>query len=161
MYVCNLYELPSICPKGKCLLGIDYGSKSIGLAISDPAWKVASPLVNIKRSNIQKDIEEIADIVKERNIGAFIAGLPKTMEGKEKSAAQAVRTFMSNLLKSGLLPELPVVFWDERLSTAAVERFMIEDDMTRKRRREVIDKAAAAYILQGALDALSFSLRSK
>jgi len=157
MPVCNLSDLPGLLGPGECLLGLDPGSTVIGVAIADPACRVASPLTGIKRTKFTADAAQLAQIVKERRIGGIVVGLPKNMDGSEGPAAQSARTFVSNLLRTGVLPalDMPIAFWDERLSTAAVTRFMLEDDMSRKRRDEVIDKAAAAYILQGALDALA------
>jgi putative Holliday junction resolvase len=157
MPVCDLSGLPALCPKGSCLLGLDPGSTVIGVAISDPNWRVASPLGTVERGKFAQDAAALATLVRERNVGALIIGLPKNMDGTEGPAAQSARSFTANLLRKGNLPnpDMPVVFWDERLSTAAVTRFMIEDDMSRKRRSATVDKAAAAYILQGALDALS------
>jgi putative Holliday junction resolvase len=157
MPVCNLSDLSSLCPKGKCLLGLDPGSTVIGVAISDPDWRVASPLTGLTRGKFAADAAALGNIVRERNIGALIIGLPKNMDGSEGPAAQSARSFAANLLRKGNVPnpDMPIVFWDERMSTAAVTRFMLEDDMSRRRRAETVDKAAAAYILQGALDALS------
>lgn len=109
------------------------------------------------------DLAILVKIINERNIGALIIGLPKNMDGTEGPAAQSARTFASNLLRFGKLPEkdMPISFWDERFSTAAVTRFMIKDDMSRKRRDATIDKAAAAYILQGALDALNTKIEKQ
>jgi len=156
MAVCNLSDFPALLKPNTCLLGLDPGKVVIGVAISDPNWRVASPLTGIEHTKFTADAAALARIVKERNIGGLIIGLPKNMDGSEGPSAQSARTFASNLLKPGILPveALPIAFWDERLSTAAITRFLIEDDMTRKRRDEVVDKAAAAYILQGALDAL-------
>jgi putative Holliday junction resolvase len=156
MPVCDLSELPARVKKGQCLLGIDPGSTAIGVAISDPAHMVASPLATIARKKFADDAAALAKIIRERNIGGLIVGLPKNMDGGEGPAAQSARAFVRNLFQSGdwIDANMPVAFWDERMSTAAVERFLIADDMTRQRREEVIDKAAAAYILQGALDAL-------
>jgi putative Holliday junction resolvase len=156
MPVCNLSELPKLLKKGQCLLGIDPGSKTIGLAISDPGLAVASPLASITRGKFAADAAALVKIIQERNIGGFIMGLPKTMEGEEGPAAQSARAFARNLLERGNLPDpdLPVAFWDERFSTAAVEREMIAQDLSRAKRAAKIDQAAAAYILQGALDAL-------
>lgn len=171
MPVCNLNELPALLKKGQGLLGLDPGSAVIGVAISDPGLRVASPLTSITRGKFAADAEALLKIIKERNIGGLIVGLPKNMDGSEGPSAQSARAFVRNLERflsernanlenvhpreSGdPIHSLPVAFWDERMSSAAVERFLIEDDMTRKRRDEVIDKAAAAYILQGALDAL-------
>ena len=157
--ICNLSDLRGLCPPKTCLLGIDPGSVVVGLAISDPDWRVASPLVGLERTKFAPLATKIAQIVKDRQIGGLIVGLPKNMDGSEGPSAQAARTFISNLKRSEQLPnpDMPIVFWDERLSTAAVTRFMIKGDLSRKRRDETIDKAAAAYILQGALDALTRS----
>jgi len=156
MPVCNLSELRALLKKGSCLLGIDPGSKTIGIAISDPGLTVASPLTSIARGKFTDDAAAIVSIIHDRNIGGLVIGLPKTMEGTEGPAAQSARAFVRNLLQKGALPDpdLPVVFWDERFSTAAVERDLIAADTTRATRAAKIDKAAAAYILQGALDAL-------
>lgn len=156
MIVRNLSDIPAFLRKNQCLLGLDYGSKVIGVAVSDPGLCIASPLASIERKKFAADAAVLASLIVERNIGAIVIGLPKNMDGSEGPTAQAVRAFVSNLSRMGNLPdpELSVAFWDERLSTAAVERFLIAGDMSRKRRDEVVDKAAAAYILQGALDAL-------
>jgi len=154
MIISNLSELVSSVEKGKCLLGVDYGSKVIGLAVSDPGLVVASPLSSIERKKFQHDAQRFMTIMRDRNIGGLVIGLPKNMDGTEGPTAQAARAFARNLSRTeGWPQELPVTFWDERLTTAAVERMMISDDMSRKRRDETIDKAAAAYMLQGALDA--------
>jgi putative Holliday junction resolvase len=154
MPVCNLSDLKTLIKKGQCLLGLDPGSTVIGVAISDPGLTVASPLASIARKKFADDATALAKIIKERQIGGLVVGLPKNMDGTEGPSSQSARTFVRNLLKHPSMPDLPAVFWDERLSSAAVERFLISDDMTRKRRDQVIDKAAAAYILQGALDGL-------
>jgi putative Holliday junction resolvase len=156
MPICNLSELPDLLKKGQCLLGLDPGSVVIGVAISDPGLVVASPLTAITRTKFAEDAATLVKIIRDRNVGGIVVGLPKNMDGSEGPATQSARTFVSNLLKNTHLPDpaLPVAFWDERLSSAAVARFLIEDNMTRKRRDQVIDKAAAAYILQGALDRL-------
>ncbi|MFA4994995.1 MAG: Holliday junction resolvase RuvX [Bdellovibrionales bacterium] len=156
MMIRNISELPALLRKGQCLLGLDYGSKVVGVAVSDPDLKVASPLTSIVRTKLAADAAAIVTIINERNIGGFVVGLPKNMDGSEGATAQAARAFVRNLSQKGNLPDpnIPVVFWDERLSTAAVERFLVEGDMSRKRRELVVDKMAAAYILQGALDAI-------
>lgn len=157
MAICNLSDLFSLMKSGQCLLGLDPGSIVIGVAISDPDWRVASPLKGLPRGKFTKDAEELSKIIKERNVGSLIIGLPKNMDGSEGPAAQSARTFASNLLKRANLPhpDMPIVFWDERMSTAAVTRFMIEGDLSRQKRLDKVDQAAAAYILQGALDALA------
>ena len=161
MPLCDLHHLPSLLKTGQCLLGLDLGSVVIGIAISDPSLRVASPLSGLARTKFTADAAALGKIIRERNIGGLVLGLPLGMDGKESPATQTARTFASNLLRQGKLPvpDIPIAFWDERFSTAAVTRFMIEDDMTRRRRDAVVDKAAAAYILQGALDALDFRAR--
>jgi len=156
MPVCNLSELRPRLAVGACLLGLDPGSTVIGVAISDPGLTVASPLTSIARKKFTDDVKVLVQIVRERRIGGIVIGLPKNMDGSEGPSAQSARGFVRNLLKPGVLPveEMPVAFWDERLSTAAVERSMIEHDVSRAKRDAKIDQAAAAYILQGALDAL-------
>ena len=157
MPVCELAELPSLLKKGTCLLGLDPGSTVIGVAVSDPGLMVASPLIGLERKKkFADDAAALTKLIKERNAGGLIVGLPKNMDGSEGPAAQSARALVRNLTERGGLPDpaMPIAFWDERLSSAAVERFLIEGDMSRKRRDAVIDKAAAAYILQGALDAL-------
>ena len=157
MHVCNLSGLSALRQPGQCLLGLDPGSTVIGVAISDPDWRVASPLTGIVRTKFAADAAALGKIIHERNVGGLIIGLPKNMDGSEGPSAQSARSFAANLLRKEILPQpdMPIVFWDERLSTAAVTRFMLADDMSRKRRDANVDKAAAAYILQGALDALS------
>lgn len=162
MPVLDLPAFAQSSAKTKPLLGFDVGTTTIGLAISDPAWRVASPLLTIARRKWPQDLAAIAGVVKERGVGGFVVGLPRNMDGSEGPRAQSVRAFAQNLLARPdiLSGDLPLVFWDERLSTAAVERFLLEDDMSRQRRDAVIDKMAAAYILQGALDATFCSIRA-
>jgi putative Holliday junction resolvase len=149
-----LHELPAQLSRGERLLGLDVGDRTIGLAISDSGFKVASPLVTINRTKFAKDAGALAEFCRERKVGGLVIGLPVNMDGSEGPRCQSVRQFAANLAELAGLA-LPVTFWDERLSTSAVERFLIQDsDMTRKRRAQVVDKMAAAYILQGALDAL-------
>jgi putative holliday junction resolvase len=156
MPVCNLSDLQGLLKPSQCLLGLDPGSVVIGVAICDPGLSVASPLSAITRSKFAADAEVLVKIIKERNVGGLIVGLPKNMDGSEGPSAQSARAFARNLVERGNLPDsnIPVVFWDERLSTAAVERSMIEHDVSRAKRDSKIDQAAAAYILQGALDGL-------
>ena len=156
MALCNLSELPALLSRNQCLLGLDYGSKVVGIAVSDPNLRVASPIASLTRRKFPEDVATLFALIRDRNIGGIIVGLPKNMDGSEGATAQAARAFIRNLTRHKDIPvaDMPVAFWDERLSSAAVERFLIAGDMSRKRRDEVIDKAAAAYILQGALDAL-------
>ncbi len=156
MPICNLSDLPQLLTRNQCLLGLDYGTKIIGVAVSDPGLRVASPLLSLVRKKFTQDAQILIQLMRERDIGALVVGLPRDLEGEEGPMAQAARAFAHNLMRHPDRPfaDLPVAFWDERFSTAAVERFLISDDMSRKRRSEVIDKAAAAYMLQGALDAL-------
>lgn len=141
-------------PRGRALMGLDPGTKTIGVAISDPGWTVASPLETIRRTKFTQDAERLEALIEERAVGGVVIGLPVNMDGGEGPRAQSVRQFARNLVELRGWT-LPLVFWDERLSTSAVERFLVDEaDMTRKRRGEVVDKMAAAYILQGALEAL-------
>ena len=156
MPIVSLSEFPPLLKKGQCLLGLDPGSTVIGVAVSDPGLSVASPLTSITRKKFYDDAAALVELIRARDAGGLVIGLPRNMDGSEGPSAQSARAFARNLLERGGLqdPAMPVLFWDERLSSAAVERFMVEDDMSRKRRDAVIDKTAAAYILQGALDAL-------
>ncbi len=133
------------------ILGLDVGEKTIGLAISDPDLKVASPLRTIMRSKFQKDAAELFAIADEREAGAFIIGYPLNMNGSEGPRCQSIRHFAENLLA---IRDIPIALWDERLSTIAATRPMIEADLSRAKRKAKIDQAAAAFILQGALDAM-------
>lgn len=140
-------------PPGRRLLGIDVGTKTLGLALSDITWQIASPLTTIHRKKFRDDSKQLMTLMEEHDVGGLLLGLPINMDGSEGPRCQGVRQFANNLLA---LRDLPLAFWDERLSTAAVERMLIhEADISRKRRSEVIDKLAATYILQGALDSLA------
>jgi putative Holliday junction resolvase len=155
MSVVDVTDLPDLLGQGQRLLGLDLGDKTIGLAISDSALRVASPLVTVRRTKFTQDTETLKHIMAERAVGGLVLGLPVNMDGSEGPRCASVRQFATNLDQIAGL-SLPVAFWDERLSTAAVERFLVKEaDMTRKRRAKVVDKMAAAYILQGALDALA------
>jgi putative Holliday junction resolvase len=133
------------------VIGLDLGSKTIGVAISDITLKIASPIETIARKKFTDDARRLLAIAVERRAGLFVLGLPLNMDGSEGPRAQSTRAFARNL---GKLTPLPIVFWDERLSTAAVERMLIDADTSRARRAEIVDKLAAAYILQSALDSL-------
>ncbi len=156
MAIRNPAELRVLLRPGQRLIGLDLGTKTIGMALSDPGLMVASPIGTIRRTKFGADVAELAKTVRERGVGALVLGLPLALDGAESPATQRVREFARLLLTRADLfgTEPEIGFWDERFSTSAVERFMIEADMTRKRRSEVIDKMAAAYILQGALDGM-------
>jgi len=139
-------------PKG-ALLGLDVGTKTIGLALSDPGRSVASPVETIRRSKFSDDVLRLEALIDQRRVAGLVIGLPVALDGSEGPRCQSVRQFAANLMARR---DLPTLLWDERFSTAAVERFLVDEaDMSRKRRAEVVDKMAAAYILQGALDALN------
>jgi putative Holliday junction resolvase len=133
------------------LLGLDVGTKTIGLALSDVSRSIATPLRTIRRTKFAKDAAEIAALAETEGVAALIVGLPINMNGTEGPRAQSARAFARNLAG---VARLPFAFWDERLSTAATERALLEADASRARRAELIDKMAAAWILQGALDRL-------
>ncbi len=159
MSVDDIVTLAGRLAEGERLLGLDVGAKTVGLALSNRGLTVASPLETLRRAKFTQDAAALAKICAERGVGGLVLGLPVNMDGSEGPRCQSVRQFAANLADRGL--DLPVAFWDERLSTAAVERLLIaEADMTRKRRAHVVDKMAAAYILQGALDALAARRRS-
>jgi putative holliday junction resolvase len=137
--------------KGARLLGVDLGDKTIGLALSDVGRSIATPLETIRRTKFTPDADRIRALAARFEIGGLVVGLPLNMDGSEGPRVQATRAFVRNLKP---LLGLPVVFWDERLSTAAVTRTLLDADASRTRRGQVVDKMAAAYILQGVLDRL-------
>ena len=152
-------ELIEKLGKDERILGLDVGSKTIGLALSDVTHTIATPLETIDRKKFKGDAEKLNHIITSQEVGALIVGLPVQMDGTEGPRCQATREFIREFKK---INDLPVAYWDERLSTSAVERVLINDlDMTRKRRKQVIDRAAAAYILQGALDHIKIELTPK
>lgn len=140
----------NLFPKAR-LMGLDLGDKTIGLALSDTGLMVASPLQTIKRSKFTKDAQALLDLAANEGVGGFVLGLPLNMDGSEGKRGQSTRQFAENLSE---LTDLPIVFWDERMSTMAVTRTLIDADRSRKRRKDLVDKMAASYILQGALDFL-------
>ncbi|MEG3618656.1 Holliday junction resolvase RuvX [Magnetovibrio sp. PR-2] len=161
MPIIDLKDLSPSLKRGEKLMALDLGSKTIGLALSDTLLSVASPLETIKRKKFTPDAERLEHLISEHEVGALVLGLPLEMDGTEGARCQSTRDFVRNLLDRPANADLPITFWDERLSTSAVERMLVDDvDMTRKRRGEVIDKLAATYILQGALDAIAFQNRS-
>ena len=151
MAICKIADLASATAPGARLLGLDLGTKTIGLAISDAGLRLASPVGTIRRTRLQADLDALFQTVDDRGAGGLVLGLPVNMDGSEGPRAQATRQFARDLLGRR---DLPLAFWDERLSTRAVERAMIEADLSRRKRKAKVDTAAAAYILQGALDAI-------
>ena len=133
------------------LLGLDLGTKTIGVALSDGLRTVGTPVETIRRKTFTQDAARLRQIIADRDVAGLVLGLPLNMDGTEGPRCQSTRAFARNL---GQVTDLPLAFWDERLSTVAAERALLEADATRKRRAEVIDHVAAAYILQGALDRL-------
>ena len=144
-------DLPRLLAPEARLLGLDVGTKTVGMALSDVTRSIATPYDTVRRTKFTADAKTIRDAVETNGVGALVIGLPLHLDGSEGRRAQSTRAFARNLAAH---VEVPMVFWDERLSTAAVERHLIEADASRKRRAEVIDRMAAAYILQGALDRL-------
>lgn len=142
--------LANIPPSGK-ILGLDLGTKTIGVAVSDAMRYAATPLETIKRTKFTQDAERLIALVRENQAVAIVLGLPLNMDGSEGPRVQSTRAFTRNLSQK---IDLPIAFWDERLSTSAVTRMMIEADLRRDRRAEIVDKLAASYILQGLLDRL-------
>ena len=149
----DITEFAAALPRAGAIAGLDLGTKTIGVAVSDGLRGVASPLTVIRRTKFTTDAEALLKIVADRALVGLILGLPRNMDGSEGPRAQSTRAFARNLER---LTPLPISFWDERLSTVAAERALLEGDTSRKRRAEVIDQVAAGYILQGALDRLRF-----
>jgi putative Holliday junction resolvase len=149
--VIAITELAAALDGGKTLAGLDLGEKTIGVAVSDRSLSFAHPRPVISRKKFSADAAALLDLLKKENVGAVAMGLPINMDGSEGSRAQASRAFVRNMAR---ITDLPFVFWDERLSTVAVERTLIEMDFSRKKRAGKIDSAAAAFILQGVLDRL-------
>lgn len=147
----DVAEFASAIPPMTALAGLDFGDKTIGVAVSDTFRGVATPLETIRRKKFGVDAEALLAILTKRNISGIVLGLPRNMDGTEGPRCQKTRAFARNLSK---LTDLPITFWDERLSTVAAERALLEADTSRRRRAEVIDHVAASYILQGALDRL-------
>ena len=145
----NIRILPAHLADRAVLMGLDLGEKTIGMAVSDDGRRVASALATIRRTKFTKDARALLKLADDYAVAGFLLGLPVNMDGTEGPRCQSTRQFAANLSEK---TDLPIVFWDERMSTQAVERHLIEQDVTRKRRANVVDKMAAQYILQGALD---------
>jgi putative Holliday junction resolvase len=158
MPVLPLADAAALLPERGGLIGLDLGSKTIGIATSDPDRRIAAPVETIARKRFALDAGRILELAAERRATGFVLGLPINMDGSEGPRAQSTRAFARNLAR---LTELPIALWDERLSTAAVERALIAADASRAARKSVIDQHAAAYILQGALDRLSRARSAK
>ena len=152
MPVLSLIEAAALLPARGALIGLDLGSKTIGVATSDPERRLASGVETIARKVFSSDAARLLNLAAERTAAGFVLGLPVNMDGSEGPRAQSTRAFARNLVK---LTELPIAFWDERLSTAAVERELIAADVSRGKRKAVVDQHAAVFILQGALDRLA------
>ncbi len=135
------------------LLGIDLGDKTLGLCLSDVTWSIATPLETLRRSSLETDLEQLKGVIVKHNVAGIVIGLPINMNGTEGPQAEKVRKFVEKILET---MDLPILLWDERLSTTAVTRTLLEADVSRKRRTQVVDKMAASFILQGVLDALRF-----
>jgi putative pre-16S rRNA nuclease len=152
MAVGGLLEIAALLPARGALIGLDLGTKTIGVASSDPDRKLAAGVETIARKNFTADASRLLALAAERSAAGFVLGLPVNMDGSEGPRAQSTRAFARNFAK---LTPMPIALWDERLSTAAVERELIAADVSRQKRAAVIDQHAAAYILQGALDRLA------
>jgi len=151
MIVPDLSELKPILRPGQRLMGLDLGEKTIGLALSDTLLTVATPLKTLARGKFKTDAATLGTLISEHGVGALVIGLPLNMDGSEGPSAQSARAFARNFVA---VSQCPIAFMDERLSTAAVTRTLLEADASRRRRSELVDKLAAAYILQSALDRL-------
>jgi putative Holliday junction resolvase len=151
MIAATMEDFGTAARHGHPILGLDLGTKTIGVAVSDRLWSVATPLLTIRRGKFTEDAAALAKLVADRQATGLILGLPRNMDGSEGPRAQSTRAFARNLCR---VVDLPVGFWDERLSTVAAERALLEADTSRARRAEVIDHVAAGFILQGALDRL-------
>ncbi|UYV38776.1 Holliday junction resolvase RuvX [Rhodobacteraceae bacterium D3-12] len=151
MIIEDTAEFAATLPRAGALAGLDLGDKTIGVAVSDGLRSVATPLETIRRRKFTLDAARLAEIIADRALTGIVLGLPRNMDGSEGPRCQSTRAFARNLAR---LTELPITFWDERLSTVAAERALLEADTSRKRRAEVIDHVAASYILQGLLDRL-------
>lgn len=147
----EIIDFAAALPRVGALMGLDLGTKTIGVALSDGLRSVATPLETVRRKKFTVDAARLVQIITDREVAGVVLGLPRNMDGTEGPRAQATRAFARNLQN---LTDLPLTFWDERLSTVAAERALLEADTTRKRRAEVIDHVAASYILQGLLDRL-------
>ena len=157
MIVEVIEEFAATLPQGRAVFGLDFGEKTIGVAASDLRRSVASPIFVIRRTKFTEDAKALLAMMADRNIAGLILGLPRNMDGSEGPRAQATRAFARNVEPLGL----PILLWDERWSTQAVERAMVAADISRAKRAERVDNAAASWILQGAIDALMIGLNTE
>jgi putative Holliday junction resolvase len=158
MPVLTLEEMSAALPADRRLMGLDVGTKTIGLALSDALLSLATPLQTIRRGKFLADAQQLLQLADRYEVGGLIVGLPLALDGSEGPRCQSVRQFAANLLA---VRDMKLAFQDERLSTAAVERVLIDDvDLSRNKRAQSIDRAAAAYILQGALDRMNYLRRT-
>lgn len=148
----EMSEFMASLPPMRPLAGLDFGDKTIGVALSDRMHNIASPLETIRRKKFTQDAEALIALLTKNEVGGIVLGLPRNMDGSEGPRCQKTRAFARNLER---LTDLPISYWDERLSTVAAERALLEADMSRAKRADVIDHVAAGFILQGALDRLS------
>ena len=145
--------LAETLPDGGALIGLDLGTKTIGIAVCDAGWRFASALKTLPRGKFGRDRDELRKLIEARSIRGIVIGLPRNMDGSEGPRAQSTRQFAANLLGRS---DITITFWDERLSTVAVERVLIDEvDLSRRKRGDVVDKMAASYILQGAIDLIA------
>ena len=151
MIAADLATYREALPEGGRLLGLDVGTRTIGTALCDAGWTIATAAALIRRTKFAKDLEALKALAEAQEVAGIVIGLPLNMDGSDSSRTQSVRAFARNLAPLGL----PILLWDERWSTQAVTRTLIEADASRARRAELVDKMAAAYILQGAIDALT------
>jgi len=152
MIIDDVQEFATALPDMRAVMGLDLGDKTIGVAVSDTFLSIATPLETIRRRKFGLDAARLQELIGERDVGGLVLGLPRNMDGSEGPRCQSTRAFARNLSQ---LWDGPITFWDERLSTVAAEKALLEADTTRKRRAEVIDHVAAGYILQGLLDRLA------
>ena len=154
MSIVDIAGLKSAIAPETRLLGLDLGERTIGVALSDTLLTIASPMLTLKRGRFATDAAKLDEIISKQGVGGLVVGLPLNMDGSDGPSAQSARAFARNFAAQS---PLPILLWDERLSTAAVTRALLDADTSRKRRSEVVDKMAAGYILQGALDRLRVS----
>ena len=153
----DVAEFLAALPRDRAVCGLDLGDKTIGFAVSDLRRRVATPVLVIRRVKFTEDAARLMALVAERALAGIVLGLPLNMDGSEGPRVQSTRAFARNLVR---LTDLPITYWDERLSTVAAERALLEGDASRAKRRQVIDQVAAGFILQGALDRMGYMERS-